>query len=234
MPGFNVRINADALSSVVWRYWLELVEPELPEARAALARASAACEATLPQMEYKTGSVSFASQVLLYTAVRTATPHVVFELGTFIGKSTTAMALAADRNGHGRIYTCDGSNDFHVPKIAECPVKGFPKTISTDALRALAASGERLDFAFIDGRLSAEDVAILAKLLNDRAVVALDDFEGMEKGVGNLILLRGHPAFARHVLVHPPGRDVMADFGVTSRSTIALLAPVGGFRFSAQ
>lgn len=234
MAGFMVNLSAETLSSVVWRNWLLTVEPELPAARAVLAEAFDACEKTRPLMAYNTGSISFASALTLYVAVRCLEPEAIFELGTFIGKSTIAMALAADRNGRGRIYTCDGSNDFHLPPVAKCPIQPFPRTRSTEALLALAKAKERIDFAFVDGRLSPQDVDILSRLVTERAVVALDDFEGMEKGVANLMLLRAHKAFARHVLVHPPGPTVLADYGTTTRCLTALFVPVDGFRFTPQ
>ncbi|MFN8925222.1 MAG: class I SAM-dependent methyltransferase [Rhodospirillales bacterium] len=234
MPGFNVTISAETLGQIVWRQWLQTVEHELPAVRVAVAEAFDACEKTRPLMAYNTGSISFASALALYAAVRNLEPQTIFELGTFIGKSTSAMALAADRNGHGRIYTCDGSNDFHLPPVAKCPIQPFPRARSTDALLALAKAGERIDLAFIDGRLSPQDVDILSRLLTERAVVALDDFEGMEKGVANLMLLRAHKAFAGHVLAHPPGPSVLAGFGSVSRSVVALLVPVAGFRFTPQ
>jgi predicted O-methyltransferase YrrM len=234
MPGFVVNLSAEVLSAVVWRHWVLTVEPELPAARAALAEAFDACERTRPLMAYNTGSISFASAVTLYAAVRNLEPETIFELGTFIGKSTVAMALAADRNGRGRIYTCDGSNDFHLPPVAKCPVQPFPRTRSTDALLALARAGEKIDFAFVDGRLSPQDVDILSRLLSAHAVLALDDFEGTEKGVANVMLLRAHKAFGRHVLVHPPGPAVLADYGTTTRCLTALFVPVDGFRFTPQ
>jgi predicted O-methyltransferase YrrM len=234
MPGFNVTISAETLGQIVWRQWLQTVEHELPAVRVALAEAFDACERTRPLMAYNTGSISFVSALALYAAVRCLKPQTIFELGTFIGKSTSAMALGADRNSCGRIYTCDGSNDFHLPPLTKCPIQPFPRTRSTAALLALAKAGEKIDLAFIDGRLSPQDVDILSRLLTERAVVALDDFEGMEKGVANLMLLRAHKAFAGHVLAYPPSPPVLVDFGAVSRSVVALLVPVAGFVFTSQ
>ena len=40
--------------------------------------------------------------------------------------------------------------------------------------------------------------------------------------------------FGRHVLVHPPGPAVLADYGTTTRCLTALFVPVDGFRFTPQ
>ena len=76
MTGASVRFNPRNLSEMAWSQWLAEIEPELPDAMAKLREQSAACEATRPQMDYKTGSIPFVSAVLLYTAVRLSLIHI--------------------------------------------------------------------------------------------------------------------------------------------------------------
>jgi len=85
-------------------------------------------------------------------------------------------------------------------------------------------SGE-YDFVFIDGRLNQTDIGRMAELLTHDAIVALDDFEGMEKGVANLFNLRSHPRFQNLFLVPPPSLEVSEKLGFTSRSLTAVLLP---------
>jgi len=46
------------------------------------------------------------------------------------------------------------------------------------------------NFAHFDGRIQREDFPYLRQLLLPNSIIALDDFEGMEKGVCNLIMMR--------------------------------------------
>lgn len=231
----RLRLTPRYLSDILWDQWIESVEAELPAARDQLAAASDACEATRAEMDYNTGSISFAAALLLYIATRNLRPAQVFEVGTFIGKSTLAMALAIDRNANGgRIFTCDGSNDFRLPQIATCEIVGFPRTRSTGALLELLTAGARLDFLHIDGRVSAEDLELVERLADPGVVIALDDFEGMEKGVANLMQIRGRPFFGKHVLVYPASDATLARLGLVSRATTAFLLPASALVFANQ
>jgi predicted O-methyltransferase YrrM len=235
MSGANVRFTPLNLSELVWGQWLAEIEPEVPSAMAKLRELSAACELTRPQMAYNTGSIPFATAVLLYTAVRHVKPKFIFEIGTFIGKSALAMALAADANpGDAEIYSCDGSNDFHVPALTRTKIVGFPKTTSTTALGQIAQTGRKVDFVHIDGRLAHEDFDLLESVSDPKVVIALDDFEGIEKGVANFSTMRGRPFFQRHVLVYPPRDRLIERLGLLTPSTTALVLPSAALNYSAQ
>jgi len=235
MAGASVRFTPRNLSDLAWGQWLAEIEPELQGAMAKLREQSAACELTRAQMDYKTGSIPFATAVLLYTAVRHAKPTCIFEVGTFIGKSALAMALAADMNQNGaEIFTCDGSNDFHVPALTKTKITGFSKTTSTAALRQVAQTGKKLDFIHIDGRLAHEDFELLEAISDPKAVFALDDFEGIEKGVANHSSMRGRPFFQRHVLVYPPKDRLIERLGLLESSTTAFLLPSSALSYSPQ
>jgi predicted O-methyltransferase YrrM len=235
MTGAKVRFNPRNLSDMVWEQWLAEIEPELEGAMAKLREQSTACELTRPQMDYNTGSVSFASAVQLYAAVRHVKPKCIFEVGTFIGKSGLAMALAADVNQNGaEIHSCDGSNDFHVPAVTRTKINGFPKTISTVALQQLSQAGKKLDFIHIDGRLATADFDLIEAMAEPHAVIALDDFEGIEKGVANHSIMRGRAFFQRHVLVYPPRDRLIERLGLLGASTTAFVLPSSALSYSPQ
>ncbi|HWT97951.1 MAG TPA: class I SAM-dependent methyltransferase [Terriglobales bacterium] len=223
------------MTDLVWQQCLENIEPELDTVKARLKEIFQTCETTRAQMDYNTGSITFSAALALYLLTRQIQPTCIFEVGTFIGKSTLAMALAIDHNGNdGRIYTCDGSNDFHLPKISKCQIKGFSKTTSTNALAAVTQANVRLDMMHIDGRLTAQDLDLIEKIADPRIVIALDDFEGMEKGVANLSMIRGRPFFAQHALIYPMSQTMIAQLGCHTGNTTALLLPMGGFTFTWQ
>jgi predicted O-methyltransferase YrrM len=186
-------------------------------------------------MDYKTGSIPFATAILLYAAIRNIKPKTIFEIGTFIGKSALAMAFAADQNEEpAEIYSCDGSNDFHVPALTRTKINGFPKMTSTQALRQVAQTGRKVDFAHIDGRLAPEDYDLLESIADPRIVIALDDFEGIEKGVANFSTMRGRKFFAQHVLVYPASDAVLDRIGLIAHSTTAYVIPFQGFTYAPQ
>jgi predicted O-methyltransferase YrrM len=235
MTALRIRFNPRYLSDVAWDQWIEAYEDELPSARQKLMEAASACENTRALMAYNTGSVNFSTMLLLYILLRNLKPSHIFEIGTFIGKSAIAMALACDRNGNpAEIFTCDASNDFHLPKLTKTPVNGFSKTASTEALKSLLERKIMIDFVHVDGRLSVEDLPLLEQIINDDTVLALDDFEGIEKGVANYSLLRGRPKFAKHMLIYPPTPSTLEKLGAFSRSTTALLIPLSLVIFTAQ
>jgi predicted O-methyltransferase YrrM len=179
MAKVQLRLTPSNLTDLVWQQWIEGAESELDEVRGQLKVMSARCEETRSLMSYNTGSIPFSSALALYLATRNLQPNCVFEVGTFIGKSTLSMGLAVDRNNNGgRIFTCDGSNDFHLPKISSCQIQGFSKTTSTAALTALVRDKVSVDMAHLDGRISAQDLDLLEKIADPRIVIALDDFEG--------------------------------------------------------
>lgn len=232
---FQLRLTPRNLSDLIWSQWAEQMEPEMDVARGTLREMFDACEATRGGMSYNTGSITFSAAVALYVMVRQARPSTIFEVGTFIGKSTLAMGLALDKNGPGgNIYTCDGSNDFHLPKITQCGIHGFSKTMSTEALRQVAQKGVRIDMMHLDGRISAEDAALIESIADPNLALAIDDFEGTEKGVANISVLRARPFFKQHVLVYPMTDAMALRLGCVSRNTTALLVPASGLTFANQ
>lgn len=170
------------------------------------------------QAAYRTGTISALDAGELRAIVEAFEPKVVAEVGTYIGRSTRAMAMGMR---DGLIYTCDASNDIKLPAMYGATVEQFPMTSSTDMFRALVERGVRVDMFYIDGRLAPEDVGLMQKL-SATPLVVLDDFEGIEKGVANAMLL-GNAFGQTHFLIYP------RDSGKT-----ALYLPASALEFASQ
>lgn len=230
-------LSTHELSPLVWRRLFSEYSFELPEVMASLTSFYSRLEKDRTMMDYKTGSISFSSAMTLYVLTRKIDPTTVLEVGTFIGRSASAMTTAMDR-GEARdrvLYTCDFSNNFVMDTSRfKTQIKAMPKTPSTGALRAAVAAGRPVDLFHFDGRLATEDLEMVAALAHDRTVIALDDFEGIEKGVVNAMLLKRTPKFANHFLIAPPGPDVHAPYGLNDRCLTALLVPPGVFQLVPQ
>ena len=137
------------------------------------------------QADYKTGSVPYDDAVELYKVVKFFQPKVIAEVGTFIGVSTRTMAEAAPG---AMIYTCDVSNNITVSSD-DILTSQFPKTPSHEMFGFLADKAVKVDLIYLDGRLSQQDVEPLNKIVHDRTIFVMDDFEGVEKGVVNAMML---------------------------------------------
>ena len=146
--------------------------------------------------DYNTGSLPVEDAFELYKVVKFFTPKHVAEVGTFIGVSTMVMDLAVETEDN--IYTCDVSND--IQGFGDEPyIVYYPKTASHDMFKDIAESGAKVDLVYLDGRLSQQDVEPLNKIIHDKTVFVLDDFEGTEKGVANAMMLES----PGRVLVYP-------------------------------
>jgi predicted O-methyltransferase YrrM len=148
--------------------------------------------------DYNTGSVPVDDAFELYKIVKFFQPAVIAEVGTFIGVSTKVMNLAS--NGMVNIYTCDMSNaiDLDTPNIHQ-----YPKTASPDMFKALADKDWKVDLVYLDGRLSQQDLEPLSKIIHADTVFVFDDFEGIEKGVINAMMVE---SFSRALIYPREGR----------------------------
>lgn len=224
-------LSPRVLAEVAWDRILISDEERLDE-MARLRRRLNGLEALRQKADYNTGSIAFAAAWCLYSLVRQFGASRIIEVGTFIGKSTIAMASAMDDDGApGEVFTCDMSNRLDLPWDGQSRITQFQATGSTDMLKQLTGS---FDFAFLDGRVSVADVEHLERLLTSDAIVALDDFEGMEKGVANLSVLRSRPRFANHALVYPAPTPLLRARGFTSYSLTAFLMPASRLQIAAQ
>jgi len=69
-------------------------------------------------------------------------------------------------------------------------------------------------------------------------VVAVDDFEGIEKGVENMLKLKPMPRFKRHFVIYPPTAEIFRELPVAqspaTRSQTAVLFPASRIAFTRQ
>jgi predicted O-methyltransferase YrrM len=138
--------------------------------------------------DYKTGSLEEQDVEDVYRLIKFFDPAVIAEVGTFIGVSTLAMRLAAP---NAVIHTCDVSNEIDISPIEDDLLFQYPKKTSVEMFRTLADKGVKVDLIYLDGRLSQDDFEPLTKIAHEKTVFVLDDFEGIEKGVNNAMMLEG-------------------------------------------
>jgi hypothetical protein len=60
-----------------------------------------------------------------------------------------------------------------------------------------------VDLFYIDGRLAADDLQLIKKLMHDRTVFVADDFVGIEKGVANAMNLLAGLGAPFYTLIYP-------------------------------
>ena len=103
---------------------------------------------------------------------------------------------------------------------------------STDMLNKIV---DKIDFLSLDGRINQEDIKILSNLLHSKSIIVLDDFEGMEKGVINLISIRKSQKFKKYFLIYPPPNDILNKINFFSEACpISLLLPASLVEFVNQ
>lgn len=206
-----IRINRAALSELVWS--------KLPYVHRPLGRQFEELDRLRSQADYNTGSIGDEEAADLQHIVSHFQPKVVAEVGTFIGRSTAAMASCMTG---GVIHTCDASNAIALPELnPDVQVVQYPRKSSTEMFESLISAKAKVDLFYIDGRLIPKDTRLVWELAHDKTVIVLDDFEGVEKGVANAMLLLQQ--FPNHALVYP------RDIGKT-----AILMPATLLQFTAQ
>lgn len=172
--------------------------------------------------DYNTGSLNEWDMVDLIAICHYFKPRVIAEVGTFIGRSTYALAVGA--GNMAQIYTCDASNDIPLPDMPphSPAIIRHPRESSVEMFNKMLSAefGGRVDMFFIDGRVSEADRILMEKLSRPKTVIVLDDFEGVEKGVANAMLL----GTSDHILIYPRTPD-----GKT-----ALLVPIQLLQLTAQ
>lgn len=236
-PMRSLDISTRLLSELLWTRIIEHSAARHLDGGPALFAALGQLDRLRAQAQYNTGSISTAAQWTLYSLCYLWRPAVVAEIGTFIGKSTIAMARGMDAAGSvGEVHTCDMSNSFVLPTLSETRVIQYPGTSSTQMLTELVEDGYagRVELFHVDGRLQPDDIGLMTQLAAPDAIVALDDFEGMEKGVANLFNLRKSGAFSKHLTVYPPDERVLRQCGFWDRGSTGLLVPQSQIRFTAQ
>lgn len=233
----TINLSSRLLSEAIWTRVFEYSASRHLDSGADLFRTLGKLDALREKAQYKTGSIGTATQWSLYALSYLWRPEVVVEIGTYIGKSTIAMALGADAAAvKAEIHTCDMSNTFDLPVVSKSSVVQYPGTSSTQMLTELLEDGYngRVQMFHVDGRLSKEDILLMVNLASPDALIVLDDFEGMEKGVANLFNLRAAAAFSGHLQVYPPTERQLVRLGFWDHGSSGLLVPGNLLRFTAQ
>lgn len=233
----TIKLSAHVLSDPFWYRVFEHAAPRRLDQGDDLFRDLGGLDGLSEKAQYKTGSISTSTQWVLFALAYQWRPEVVAEVGTYIGKSTIAIARGADAAGvASEVHTCDASNRMELPVLSKSRIVQYPGSSSTQMLTEMIEDGYagRVQLMHIDGRLGKDDIAPMAQLCAPDAIVALDDFTGIEKGVANLFNLRAAKAFANYVAFYPPGDQMMRRLGFHDRCTTALLAPRELIQLTAQ
>ena len=188
-------------------------------------------EKSAKQLKYfpsEAGTISRDSCLILYLVAKYFSPKTVAEVGTYIGRSTLSVFRGANSSLEN-LYTCDGTFDClkfdEFDLINGDRIKYFGKTMSTEMLQGLVDRNiKKLDLLLIDGRVSTKDLDLMENLLSESAVICIDDFEGVEKGVINVIMLR--EKFRQYLLLEPKFS--------TLNTSMALLVPSTKIKLTRQ
>lgn len=182
--------------------------------------------------DYNTGSIGPANAWCTYAVAKYFNPNTIAEVGTFIGCSTQALAYGMFLGGRKDtvasqklILTCDLSNDIPLnDKPYSIHLEQFPKQSSVDMFQSMHERNIYADLMNIDGRLGSDDLTLIQKVVHERTVFILDDFEGLEKGVANAFALMS--ILKNYGLVYPPDRELLSKHGFTDYCNTALLIPL--------
>jgi predicted O-methyltransferase YrrM len=145
------------------------------------------------QVGHGVAAVNPGDRRVIYELVRQVRPAAVLEVGTWIGGSTTMLALALEKNGGGRITTVD-IQDVNRPDgpwkqvgLARSPREGLGLLgldsvtfHQSSSLAFLRDAPERYDFIFLDGAHEADvvyqEIPAALKRLNPGGIVLLHDY----------------------------------------------------------
>lgn len=138
------------------------------------------------QMEYPATINEYSANMLRRVAFYFQ-PRVVAEIGTYIGRSTMALAQGM---GHGEIHTCDtGPQLLSEKRWKEEVLTGvFLHQYHATSTVMFGQLTKPVDLFFFDGRIQEADLPLIANLSVPECVYLFDDFEGIEKGVANALL----------------------------------------------
>jgi predicted O-methyltransferase YrrM len=182
-----------------------------------------------------TGSISLSSAWALFCVANSINPKSTIEVGTYIGRSTLAMALAMGRSAanESTIYTCDYSNSIDINSTGGVSIEQFKQIGSEQMFATLVSRKVTADLIFLDGRLTDKDAQYLPLLTRPETVYLLDDFEGIEKGVCNALKMA--PALSRsHMLIYPPDTELLRRYNLPGRCTIGGWIPTSSVTLSRQ
>ena len=230
-----VRINRTKLSEATWELILDNSAPYCFSRMENLVQKSLQLEELRTQANYNTGSISTAAIWSIFSACLYFQPKMTAEVGTFIGKSTLAIASAMDVCAHEifGIFTCDFSNDIKLSFDTRTPIMQFPMQPSTAMFLDMKKNNIRCDILLLDGRLQEADLNLLPSVLHEKSVILLDDFEGIEKGCVNAMVLMQSLEKDYH-LIYPPSRQALERRGLMDGCTLAMMVPRSLVAFTNQ
>lgn len=185
------------------------------------------------------GSIGLGSALSLFLTAYKLSPAYIAEVGTYIGNSAASMALGAVLTGRPvKLITCDMNQCTQNPLEGIALPDGSAAEVvqgsSTKMLQALNAKNAKIDLFHIDGRLLQDDIKLLATVLKDETVIALDDCEGDEKGHMNLDLLRRANLLKHHVFIEPFPKEVFRTWNLETRSLTGFLIPTKQISYAWQ
>jgi predicted O-methyltransferase YrrM len=231
----KVKLNCDTVSRALWEQIFCNASHIIDDATESLRQQAVEQERLRRNADLNTGSIGLSSAMALFLVTRAQTPGVVIEVGTFIGRSTRAMALAMSQCElpSSTIYTCDYSNNLEIPSEEKVTIEQFKQTSSTEMFQTLIARDVKADLVFLDGRLGDTDAKLLASLVKANTIYLLDDFEGIEKGVCNSLKLETFLSRS-HFLVYPPQQDLLSRYRFSERCTMGAWIPISSIGLSRQ
>ena len=85
-----------------------------------------------------------------------------------------------------------------------------------------------LDLIHLDGRLQNDDYLVLKNKISENTLFLLDDFEGNEKGVINLVNLINNNLISRntHCVIYPIENEITEKYNLLEKSTTAVILPI--------
>jgi hypothetical protein len=222
----KIRINRKRFTEIAWGAIFENASVHAGALRSELFQKSVTLDDLRVQATYNTGSIGTGAIWALFAACLYFKPRTIAEVGTFIGKSTFAMACAMDMThlDGGTIYTCDFSNKIDLDFATRTQIRQFQMQSSTNMFSSMAEENRKCDVLMLDGRLQNEDLQLLPSILGQDTVILLDDFEGTEKGVINAVHLM-NALQKTHYLAYAPSNSLMQAHGLTEGCTLGMIIP---------
>ena len=193
--------------------------------REVLARVHAHNVGTQARLGLSGGSTGDADCGLLHLLVKAFQPQHIFEVGTYVGTSTLAMALAARSYG-GKVTTCDPEDRQAIPDD-QCDVIRFIHAAALAALADLRARGESIDLVFADWTLGREAIEMLNEMGTPKLIFTAHDYVlPRDKGVINKEEMSRYYRRARECTwILPDAQPILVEPGLALQQATAMLVP---------
>jgi len=131
------------------------------------------------------GSIANEDAILLYLIIKKYKPKNILEIGTWFGTSAYIIAQAMKDNGiNGRVYTCD-KHDLFLDLEEYRNMVEYYNVQSDKFIKKMIRHGLKIDMAFVDARLSPENIRDLMGMYRGRIVYTNHDWL-YDKGMKNL------------------------------------------------